>query len=585
VDTILHLCSGGSNLSNFNGHVGLLCEFAADSPLLQQIPQVHLADEMLGQPDEALQFAYPIVAELLNCSPEIEGLKILGIFEEDLLEQTSYIIQVLHLNNWITSHGFGRAHVLSHSPWLDRLRLIQSIAGAEYELTADIPFSQDSSLRRSLGRLRTLRPSSIEVFQRVAPNRSRYLSAMRQRKAARIVERGGIWFYSTSYNCTRIGMEYEPYMPQKVKFLVEDDATGGRRLRELDRERFCVYAWTEASDLPKRAEIREAGKRITEAAWSVSLPGEADLARSILLKSEWWQHFLTRQLPFAMYNSRALERWRQAIAPELVVVGNAGWERALLLRKEMNGVPRVMLQHGVMHWVYAMADQPVDMFLLRGPFFQRHINDRLRQKTAVRNFQEPMQPAPGTHENRKGDILFVTTPYEVLPMFHREDLKDILRSLLRASVASGRRLIVRVHPQEKVALYMQIVRNLQSDVRLNGEVVYSQGMGVEEVLATSSVAVLYFSTMFLDCLRHRIPIVSFGWHWFPNKSHFEAEEIFHFARDLAHLELLIKNGVDGQLLSKQGGLDDFLARTEPQETSHLFQQIWQSRTRSHAKTG
>jgi hypothetical protein len=122
-------------------------------------------------------------------------------------------------------------------------------------------------------------------------------------------------------------------------------------------------------------------------------------------------------------------------------------------------------------------------------------------------------------------------------------------------------------------------------VRLNGEVVYSQGMGVEEVLATSSVAVLYFSTMFLDCLRHRIPIVSFGWHWFPNKSHFEAEEIFHFARDLAHLELLIKNGVDGQLLSKQGGLDDFLARTEPQETSHLFQQIWQSRTRSHAKTG
>ena len=47
------------------------------------------------------------------------------------------------------------------------------------------------------------------------------------------------------------------------------------------------------------------------------------------------------------------------------------------------------LQHGVMHWTYAVTDQPVDVFLLRGPFFQRTVNEKLRRKTVVHNFPEP----------------------------------------------------------------------------------------------------------------------------------------------------------------------------------------------------
>jgi len=338
-----------------------------------------------------------------------------------------------------------------------------------------------------------------------------------------------------------------------------------------------LYAWSRASDIPSTSEVDSVSRRFTAALASLPLSDEESALRTVLLKGEWWHYFLTRQLPFALYNNRSLERWQQAVAPEMLVVGNAGWERALLMREDIKRVPVVMLQHGIMHWVYAVADQPVDVFLLRGPFFQRVINDRLRRKTVIRNFPEPKADVAQPAARVRDDILFITTPYDVLTLFHPEDLRDILRSLLRVSHASHRRLSIRVHPQEKISAYEKTVSELHSEIGLRAEVSYSQGPGVEEVFARSCVAVLYFSTMFLDCLRHGIPIVSFGWHWFPNKRQFEEEGIFNFASDLKKLEELVREGIEGRLPQRRAGLTEFLASSQPEETSRLFREIWNAR--------
>jgi hypothetical protein len=130
---------------------------------------------------------------------------------------------------------------------------------------------------------------------------------------------------------------------------------------------------------------------------------------------------------------------------------------------------------------------------------------------------------------------------------------------------------------EKISSYQQRVGELQQELGITAEISYSQGPGAEEALARSSVAVLYFSTMFLDCLRHGIPIVSFGWHWFPNKRRFEEEGIFNFARDLQDLEALITQGVEGTLPLRRAGLEQFLTQTEPGEISKFFREIWERR--------
>ena len=99
----------------------------------------------------------------------------------------------------------------------------------------------------------------------------------------------------------------------------------------------------------------------------------------------------------------------------------------------------------------------------------------------------------------------------------------------------------------------------------------------DEVFARACVAVLHFSTMFLDCLRHGIPIVSFGWHWILNKRQFEEERIFQFASDLRHFETLVREGIEGNLPARHDGLEEFLAPCQPQALAKFFQQIWDER--------
>ena len=421
------------------------------------------------------------------------------------------------------------------------------------------------------------RPAPAEFFRRVMPLWSRSLSAASARKRVHDAPQGGIWFYSTAYNYTKIALQYEPFIEQKINFLVEDPGTGGRRLREIGRESHWLYAWSRSSDIPSYSQVRSIGDRISAAATAVRLGAEEDAIRSVVLKSEWWQHLLTRRLAFALFNHRALRRWRDAVQPEMIVVGNAGDERILLLNESIEKVPTVLLQHGIMHWTYAVTDEPVDVFLLRGPFFQRAVNEKFRRKTVIQNFPEVAAASSQRRKVERKDILFITTPYDVPALFHRNDRRDILRSLLLVAQSTQRRLMIRVHPNETISDYEQAIRELEHELGLRTEVAYSQGPGADEVLTSSCVAVLHCSTMFLDCLRHGIPIVSFGWHWFPNKQQFEDEGIFHFASDLSNFETLVRRGIEGRLPVPCDGLAEFLAPTEPQVLADFFKRIWDAR--------
>ncbi|MFZ0734777.1 MAG: hypothetical protein WAM79_20840 [Candidatus Sulfotelmatobacter sp.] len=573
----VYLISGGGKLQSVRGSVGLLCELAPDSPSLRGFQECHGAGELLGSQDAALKVAYPLVTKFLENAPVVEGFSPLQVFEETLLEHSSYIFQTLKLDEWISVHGFSKCRFGSYSPWLERLRNVRALTGSSYTIEADLSILQSSGRSRAVHRLWTSRPKSREFFRRVAPLWSRYLSAQRQQKVSQNAPRGGIWFYSTAYNFTKIGLEYERYLPGGVNYLVEDPVTGGKRLRELGRESHVLYAWSRKSDIPSGAEVRSVAQRTTEAIEAIPLSETDNVLRTALLKSDFWELYLTRNLRFLLFNSRVLQRWFESVRPEMILVGNAGYERALLLHENVRRVPTVMLQHGVMHWVLAVTNEPVDVFLLRGPFFQRSVSEKLRSKTVILNIPDTTGTPPAAEPSGRENILFITAPYELAALSHRDDRRDILRSLLRAAHANRCPLIVRVHPMEKISFYQGIVRELQQDLGFQVDVSYSQGPGAEQILLRSCVAVLYSSTMFLDCLRRGIPIVSFGWHWFPNQKQYEKEEIFNFARDLEHLEKLLNRGIEGGLPVRHSGLEQFLAPTPPEEISTFFREVWDSR--------
>jgi hypothetical protein len=577
----LTLYGTGSDLSAVKGVAGLLFELAPDSPWLKGTERYHRPDELLGSADDALDRAHSVVSKLIEHVGAIAGIPSLAVLEEPLLEQVSYCAQALHLDRWICLQGLSACRFDCYSPWLDRLRQIRTPTRSEYELTANVPLGQANWLQRGIVDLWKSIGRPSELFRRVAPLWSRVLSALPIRGVASNAPRGGIWFYSTAYNCTNIALEYEPYFPYKMNFLVEDAATGGKRLSELGRDSYSIYAWSRAADVPSISEVRRAGEKIEEAIAAVPLTADENLLRTALLKSEWWDRFIKRILPFALFHERALQRWCDAVAPEMLVVGNAGWERSLLQSRSAENITCLMLQHGIMHWVYAVADQPVTYFLIRGRFFQNLVNERLRQKTILCNHPQKIERALPRNRSAGGGILFITMPYDIAPLFHRADLRDILGCLLRVSCNSKRQLLIRVHPMESISSYRQLVSEIQRELGARCDVVYSQGPGAEEILAQSSVAVLYFSTMFLDCLSHGIPIISLDWHSFPNKRHFKEAAIFNFASDLTDLERLVQRGIDGFLESHRGSLEEFLAPSRPEEISRLLNDLWQSRRQSH----
>jgi hypothetical protein len=567
-----------SRLTGLRGSAGFLCEMAPDSPCLRGVEHCYWPEELLGSADEALRVSASLVSKIMHGLSTVDRLPIMGTMEEPLLEQVSYSVQALHLDRWIRSRGISACQFDSYSPWLDRLRQVRKVIGCAYELTARVPFGQGSWVQRGIVDLRKSISRPSELFRRVAPLWSRVLASVPARKSVLNAPRGGIWCYSTAYNYTKIALEYDGYFPQKMNFLVEDPATGGKLLSQNGQDSYILYAWSRASDMPSLAEVHEIGKNITAAVSALALSADEAVLRTVLLKSEWWDHFVRRLLPFLIFHQRAVERWCDVIRPEMLVVGNAGWERALLESVPAKHVPSVMLQHGIMHWVYGVADQPITYFLVRGKFFQNLVNENLRKRMILCNYPQQIgAPAQKEGDSRRG-ILFITMPYRIVPLFHQADLRDILGCLLRVSHRCQRPLFIRVHPLERISSYRKLVSQIEEQLGFRCEVVYSQGPGAEDLLIRSCVAILYFSTMFLDCLRHGIPIVSPDWHWFPNKIHFQDAGIFSFASDLCHLEQLVGEGANGRLPSRSESLNEFLAPTRAEDASRLLNDLWQSRS-------
>jgi hypothetical protein len=105
------------------------------------------------------------------------------------------------------------------------------------------------------------------------------------------------------------------------------------------------------------------------------------------------------------------------------------------------------------------------------------------------------------------------------------------------------------------------------------QVTYSQGPGLDDLLARSAVAVTFCSTVFLDCLRYRVPIISFGWHDFSYKRQIEEYGVFHFCNSLGDLERLIGLALCGNLLEFSASAAPFLANTTDDEVSGALRRL------------
>lgn len=559
----LTILQPGDPIEAIAGAAGLLFECAPDSQARRSNPGALSLPELIGDFDAVKRQAYDLAARLLAGEPLLRGIAQLRIFEEVVIKELQYAFHVLHLSRQLDALGVRRCRFVKASRFAQGLLDLNLVAGLDLEIA--VPAGRQRSpagrsLANSWQRLRQSRFSGSAlreelglVLDRVDPFRRRRALLPRP-----VRKRGGVWFYSTAYTFTRIGLLYEPYFLARFEFLVENPATGGRALQESGRPFVDVHEFTSWADAPTKREVDDAVETLTTHLDTFPLQGDDALARRMLLQGAFMRTFLDRLLPSGLFMTALFERWIASARPDAVIVGNPVFEGYALHAARRLGIPTILLQHGILGDFCQFVDPPADHYVVRGEFWKEFLAPAARGRASVLN-PSPTLPAANATGAGRATLVFVSAPYAAQEFYDESDLDEILGALIATALETGQELVIRVHPLEQVEYYRKRAGAMLSRMSTAPAVSYSQGPGLDDVLRRATVAVTFSSTVFLDCLRHGVPIVSFDWHDFSYRKQIERWGVFRFARDLSHLRVLVKDAIAGRLRPFAKNAEPFLA--------------------------
>ena len=544
--------SRGDSPAALDRQVGLLIECAPDAGWLPR-ESVGIT-ELLGPNEQAKRDAAALTHKLLQGEPQFDGVRHLYALKELLIRAASEAYRALHLHRWLRQHGIRECVFRSPDSVAHFLRQIESRTGRSCVISEPQPAGNRfvaaiSAHIRGTGREGLAQIPRL-VLHRLFPLASR-VALYRKYVGG---EPGAWWFYSTFYTFTNIGLAYEQSLGRKFRYMIGDRGSAEKPLEHARRGWSEIYAYLSPAQIPSQNELKRIRQALRTHLTGVALSEEELLVRDLLMESADFHLVLDRLIPVGCLQARAFDKWVEQERPAMLVVGNEAQEGYLLQKARAAGLPTVLLQHGILGDFWQVTEHSADVLAVRGEFWREFVSQESRRRCVVLNCKSP---EPAVIKTTGRDLLFVTTDYMYHRSFHFEDLVDILRVCVRAASESKRTLVIRIHPRESSATYHQVLERLAHE-GFRADVQFSQGPGLDAVISNAAVAVLYSSTVFLDCLRLGVPIVSFDWHDFAYKDQLKRHGVFAFADSLSHFHALLLDGISGKLAPAKN-YDDFLA--------------------------
>ncbi|MGH6846059.1 MAG: hypothetical protein ACREC0_01075 [Methylocella sp.] len=563
--TRITLIAAQSDLRGVEGRIGFLCETAPDGTLATRYPQALPIGALIGDFADTKERANDLAARLIADEPPLRGVQQLRIFEEIVVRELQHIFHAIHLHERLRALGIGSCAFSEPSRYAAVLSSLGALTGTEIAVHAPriawsplVQFLKRSSRRlMDAGQSREkIRRELRLVCERIDPFHTFRL----WRTAQGSWRPGETWFYSTAFTFTKIGQLYEPHCPEPFRYLVENPATGGALLDEQSRAYTSIYEFGRDEFIPKSGELAAAKAALRNHIAQATLQARDSLARDLFLDSPFVAGFFDRMLAQGLYSTALFDNWTERAQPAALVVGNPVFEGYALHAARKQSIPTVLLQHGILGDFCQFADPPAERYIVRGWFWREFLSAAAAAKAKILNPAEPaITRLSGGADLRA--ILFLTAPFSMQEFWPSADLDDILRALLQAALETNAELIIRVHPLESLRAYQAKVRELNSTSATFPKVTFSQGASLDPILERSAVAVTFASTAFLDCLRHRVPVVSFRWHDFSFKRQLEEHGVFHLAASLAELRQIVQRAILGDLPPFAGDIEPFLAST------------------------
>jgi hypothetical protein len=549
--------------------IGVPFEMAPDSASSARFADALPLSRLIGDFEDKKVQAHALARRLLADEPALRGVRQLGVFEEVVIRELQRGFHLLHLHDQLLANGIDECVFAEPANLSSELATLAQMLGDKLRVTTAGPRWNlaAGSLKRSWQRLRAsglatsaLRMELQQLVERIDPYHRR--DVLRRKKQQ--WRHNEIWFYTTARTFTNIGLLYEPYFPRPLRFLVESPLTGGKPLQEIGRPYVSLYDFADNEFVPSTSELRTARDLIERHLTNVAVTNGEKILRDLFVRGAFFQNFLGRHLPHGLFVARVFERWLDAAQPAALVVGNPVFEGPALALAQQRGIPTLVLQHGILGDFCQFVDPPADHYVVRGAFWCDFLAPPVRPRALVLNPPEPNPKTPQQSDSRRS-ILFLTSPYSMQEFLNEADLDDILRSLVATAASERVELVIRVHPLEQVAEYRVRLKTLCGKTLDGVDVTFSQGPGLHSVLSRAAVAVTYSSTVFLDCIKLGVPIVSFDWHHFSYKRQVEKYGAFHFAQSLAHLRELLTEALRGSLQAYRGAIEPFLANSSAEE--------------------
>lgn len=554
------LAGKATDWTDLHGPAGLLFECAPDSAARRRMEPTLSIEELIGDFDAIKASAVRLARKLIEGEPVIEGAGHLRIFEEPLIRALQTAFHTLALRDALEARGVRECVFGSASRFARTLDRLHRLGGTGFAVRAPREAPALGSIRRSWNRLRqdnfnllAMRRELREVRRRIDP-----YSEMRIARRYPRVDRDKTWFYSTALNFTRIGLLYEPYFPEAFRYLVENPLNDAQPLKQAGRGFLTRHDFAQRDMIPSPAQIEDARRAIRRHVADFALSAREAEARELLFADPFMETFLARHLPIGMFDLRLFDRFIERAEPRAIVTGNPVFEGYALSRARRAGIPSVVLQHGILGDFCQFTDPPVEHYVVRGTFWRDFLDERPRRRAIVANPPAARSASRPSVSARRDTITYISNWYESVEFLHQGDLLGILRTLVEAARRHDGELAIRVHPCDSPGEYRKHIAGLTAGTK-DVRVTFSQGAGLEELLRRSAVAVLHASTVFLECVRLHVPIVSPGWQDFSYKRLIREHGVFHFACDLNDLERLVGKALRGEIPAFDSDAGPFLA--------------------------
>jgi hypothetical protein len=221
------------------------------------------------------------------------------------------------------------------------------------------------------------------------------------------------------------------------------------------------------------------------------------------------------------HGMEARDAWRNVLDTEpvqgvLCADDSNIYTRIPLLLARNRGLASIACHHGALDARYLYKRSYGNVIWVKGKMEQDYLVRRCCVPAEKIEICAPASPAPAryrensNHRDLRPYIVFFSEPYDVFSARAEGYYREILPQLLEMALATGHKLVIKLHPSESKTERTRILARLFPSDRLRAIRIIS-GPLTEDLLAKTWCAVTILSTVSVECAVRGIPCFLCRW--------------------------------------------------------------------------